>query len=76
MVSHPNCGRVTDVASYGVKLSSQLSQLTGNEASGFPMTLTFELLDHYNHRLVLFPLRFLEFPLHQLSTTAATRKVL
>ena len=40
-----------DVASYGVELASDLTTLTGQEASGQPMKLQFELLDHYGHRV-------------------------
>lgn len=44
-----------DVASYGVSLSPQLTHLTGQEASGYPLTLIFELLDHYGRRVNLSP---------------------
>lgn len=40
-----------DIASYGVTLSSRLTSLTGNEASGQPINLVFELLDHYGERV-------------------------
>jgi len=40
-----------DVASYGVALSSQLTIAAGHDAPGLSVTLQFELLDHYNHRV-------------------------
>lgn len=40
-----------DVASYGVTLTSQLTIAEGHGAPGLPVTLIFELLDHYNHRV-------------------------
>lgn len=42
-----------DVASYGVALSSALTQLTGQEVSGVPLKLVFELWDHYSQRVTL-----------------------
>ena len=48
-----------DVASYGVALSSHLTELTGQESSGYPLTLTFELLDHYGHRVTVAPFKYL-----------------
>lgn len=57
-----------DIASYGVALSSQLTRLTKKEASGFPLTLVFELLDHYGHRVTISPFRSLTL----LSTSAVS----
>jgi len=57
-----------DIASYGVALSSKLTRLTGKEASGFPLTLVFELLDHYGHRVTTSPFR----SLHLISTPAVS----
>lgn len=48
-----------DVASYGVTLSSKLTQLTGTEVSGKPLNLVFELLDHYENRVLLAPIEAL-----------------
>lgn len=55
-----------DIASYGVELTSSLTNLTGQEASGFPLTLVFELRDHYHRRVTLSPFRSLK-----LTSTAA-----
>lgn len=49
-----------NIASYGVTLSSALTMLTGEEVSGIPLTLVFELLDHYNQRVVLSPFKSLK----------------
>ena len=49
-----------DVASYGVNLSPRLTQVTGQEASGQPLTLIFELLDHYGRRVTASPYKVLE----------------
>ena len=40
-----------DLASYGFAVSSRLTTLTGTEASGQPINLVFELLDHYGERV-------------------------
>ena len=48
-----------DKASYGVKLSPRLTNVTGNEASGYPITLIFELLDHYEQRVNVSPYKYL-----------------
>lgn len=42
-----------DVASYGVSLSSRLTKLPESPVSGVPLSLTFELLDHYGARVSL-----------------------
>lgn len=48
-----------DKASYGVKLSPRLTNVTGDEASGYPITLIFELQDHYGQRVNVSPYKYL-----------------
>jgi len=48
-----------DVASYGLSLSPLSSNLTGNEVSGLPLSLAFELLDHYKQRVTVAPFKVL-----------------
>lgn len=54
-----SAGYGLDIASYGVQLSSTLTRLIGNESSGYPFTIVFELLDHYGKRVNLSPFKHL-----------------
>jgi len=48
-----------DIASYGVRLSSALTRLTGTESSGYGINVVFALLDHYRNPVTLSPFKFL-----------------